>query len=218
MPFPKRGSLHLRGPERPGRPSDDDPALVRRTLRGENGAFGLLYERYADRVFRYLYFRVQDRDLAHDLAQDVFLNALKALPQLRHPERFEGWLIRIAHNRVVNHWTRGAGGPDFLSMDASSEVAGDGPERAPSVPPAPSTDDARGVDARLQFEDLLGATLNPTQRQVLALRFAAGLSLRETAEILGCTEDAAKQHQYRALTQLRKQVRPDPPLDSGAGA
>lgn len=199
MAFP--GLPSLRSPLPPGPLGEaDDPALVRRTLRGERQAFGALYERHADRVFRYLCFRVRDADLAHDLAQDVFLSALKGLPRLEHPERFGGWLMRIAHNRLVNHWERSAGRPDAASL----EVAADGGEgaaveaTAAGVPqPAP------GIDERLHVEALLAGRLSPVQHQVVALRFAAGLSLRETAAIVGCTEAAAKQHQYRALRQIR---------------
>lgn len=203
MAFP--GLSSLRSPLQPGALGDaDDPALVRRTLRGERQAFGALYERHADRVFRYLCFRVRDADLAHDLAQDVFLSALKGLPRLEHPERFGGWLMRIAHNRLVNHWERSAGRPDAASLDSDAD-GGEGVAGAATAAGATAAtpQPAPGIDERLHVETLLADQLNPVQHQVVALRFAAGLSLRETAEIVGCTEAAAKQHQYRALRQIR---------------
>ncbi len=180
----------------------DDAALVRWTLRGESRAFGALYERHADRVFRYLHFRTRDTDLAHDLAHDVFLSALKSLPRLEHPERFGGWLMRIAHNRLVNHWERAAnrfGGPAWEEVDGTDAMQPGRPEgmTASAPDPAPTADD------RLHVAALLADRLSPVQHQIVALRFAGGLSLRETAEIVGCTEAAAKQHQYRALRQIR---------------
>lgn len=202
MAFPGLPSLRP-SPQSAAIAAADDPALVRQTLRGERQAFGALYERHADRVYRYLCFRVRDADLAHDLAQDVFLSALKGLPRLEHPERFGGWLMRIAHNRLVNHWERSASRPDAASLDAAAE-GGDGASVEAAAlgavgipPPAPS------IDERLHIEALLASRLSRVQHQVVALRFAAGLSLRETAEIVGCTEAAAKQHQYRALRQIR---------------
>lgn len=206
MALPKLSSLRPQGSRRPA--DADDRALVRRTLGGEKGAFGQLYERHADRVFRYLLFRTRDADLAHDLAQDVFLSALKGLPGLQHPERFEGWLLRIAHNRLVNHWARRANRPDVQSLDATADE--DTGRTSPSrFIPEPAAEDAgqSRVDTRLQVQALLAGRLNPTQREVLALRFAAGLSLRETAEIVGCTESAARQHQYRALLAIRRGIK-----------
>lgn len=215
MAFPKPRPLRRLDP-RHSLVDADDPTLVRRTLRGENGAFGVLYERYTDRVFRYLLFRVQDSDLAHDLAQDVFISALKGLPQIQHPERFEGWLIRIAHNRLANHWARRARRPAMEPLDVLLEQDGEDAgaeniggsssgERSPS-----------DADSRLHVEALLAGRLNPVQQQVLALRFAAGLSVRETADIVGCSEDAAKQHQYRALAQIRRWLDDQPAHGDGA--
>jgi RNA polymerase sigma-70 factor (ECF subfamily) len=203
LAFPKPHPLRRLDP-RHGFVDADDPTLVRRTLRGENGAFGVLYERYADRVFRYLLFRVQDSDLAHDLAQDVFVNALKGLPQIQHPERFEGWLIRIAHNRLANHWARRASRPEMEPLDAMLEEEGEDASAKDFAGGSSGERSPSGIDARLHVEALMAGRLNPTQQQVLALRFAAGLSVRETADIIGCSEDAAKQHQYRALSQIRR--------------
>lgn len=217
MPLLKRGSRRSSTPPAGHAPAGD-AELVRRTLAGENGAFGLLYERHADRVFRYLLVRLRDPEPAHDLTQDVFLSALKALPQLQEPERFPGWLIRIAHNRLVNHWERHAARREAGSLDA---VAGDGEDRtlpARVGPPTAAEGEPSAVETRLQVEGLVAALDNPTQRQVLALRFAAGLSLRETAELLGCTENAAKQHQYRALTQLRQRLGIQTPPEEGPRA
>lgn len=215
MAFPKPRPLRRLDP-RHGLVDADDPTLVRRTLRGENGAFGVLYERYADRVFRYLLFRVQDSDLAHDLSQDVFLSALKGLPQIQHPERFEGWLIRIAHNRLVNHWAQRASRPEMEPLDVMLEQDGEDAGAQQVGGRASGERSPSDVDTRLHLEALLAGRLNPTQQQVLALRFAAGLSMRETADIVGCSEDAAKQHQYRALSQIRRWL--DDPSAQGEGA
>ncbi len=67
-------------------------------------AFGALYERHLEKVFRFVTFRVADRSTSRDLTQDVFLSVLKGLGGLRRSDRFDVWLMRIAHNRVLNHY------------------------------------------------------------------------------------------------------------------
>src|SRR5262245_31392515 len=91
-------------PPAPGGPPDK--ALGGLALAGEARAFGERCERHADRVFRYLRFRLWDPAVATDLTQDVFVNALHHRGTLRRPERFASWLMQIAHNRLVNHRAR----------------------------------------------------------------------------------------------------------------
>lgn len=182
----------------------DDAALVRRALVGEARAFGALYERHADRVHRFLSFRVGDQDVATDLTQDIFVSALTHLASLRQPERFASWLMQVARNRLLNYWA-GAGGrtkkagweepaQDWATQHAASDPA--------LVDP---TDMADAVGRRLELASVLEATrcLTDEQQEVLALRFAAGLSVAETAESVGRSEAAIKQMQHRAIRRLR---------------
>jgi RNA polymerase sigma-70 factor (ECF subfamily) len=173
-------------------------ALVRRAMAGEREAFGALYERHVDAVFRYIRFRVSDVALASDLTQDVFISAFRGIARLQHPERFGAWLIQIAHNRVLNDRRARSRQAGHIEWQA------DGDALAAELP-SPAPDPARQVELRLAGERVAAATesLTEIQQQVLALRFVAGLSLTETAELLGRTEDAVKKLQRRALATLR---------------
>lgn len=191
----------MRTPE--STPQSDVPAnaLVRRAMAGEREAFGALYECHVDAVYRYVRFRVCDIALAADLTQDVFISAFRGIARLEHPERFGAWLIQIAHNRVLNDRRSRS------RQDGHIEWRADGDALVEELP-SPVPDPARQVELRLAGERVAAATeaLTEIQQQVLALRFVAGLSLAETAELLGRTEDAVKKLQRRALAALRSRL------------
>ena len=174
--------------------------LVGRVRRGEPNAFGELYERHVDRVYRYFSFRTRDEPVARELTHDVFVRAIEGLGQLRDVERFGGWLLRIAHNTLVNHWQRA--GRRLVETSLESHETGE------PRPVEDSDDGLARAEHRLRLESLLAGAeaLNDRQREVLALRFAAGLSVREAAGVMACSEQAVKQLQRRALLALRRSL------------
>lgn len=180
---------------------------MREALGGRPGAFGLLYERHLPRLYRYLRFRVSDADLAMDLLQDVFIQALRFLGQLREPERFGSWLLVIASRRVAEHWStigrQAVADQEDRDEPSDGDEAGAGTILADDGPSADWSNLEQGVD----LMRLIAEHLSPVQAQVLALRFGAGLSLRQTAQIVGGSDVAARQHQYRALRRLREVLR-----------
>lgn len=169
-----------------------DAELVRSARSGDARAFGLLYERHVTAVFRYLLLRSADRQLAEDLCQDVFEGAMDGLAGLREPAQFRAWLMQIAHNRLQSHWSRQRRRPDRQSLE-------------PPRPREATTNEMpeRALESRLQVEALMLQELGEREQRLLALRFGAGLPLREIAAQLGCSEPAARQLQYRALKRLR---------------
>src|ERR671934_1117123 len=86
---------------------DDDVALAVRASKGEAAAFGLLYDRHVDAIYRYVYYRVRDDAEAEDLTSDVFMRALKAMPRYEPRQAFLAWLYRIARNAVIDRARRG---------------------------------------------------------------------------------------------------------------
>jgi RNA polymerase sigma-70 factor, ECF subfamily len=150
--------------------------------------FGVLYERHAATVFRYLYGQTGSRETAEDLTSTTFLRALAAFPRFQSAQPFTPWLLRIAHNTLIDHRRATTRVTRLLARIAGMRV-----EYAYSHP---VDDDAAHFLA-------LTAGLPSTQRAALALRFLAGLELEETAAVLGRSRAATRMLLVRALRTLR---------------
>jgi len=152
-----------------------------------------LYRRHADAVFRYVYYRVGDREVAEDLVGEVFVRALEGLPAYQDTGTpFEAWLYRIAHARVVDYYRRQKvrrAAPLDESLASSEE-----PDLSQL---AAQRDDVRRVWNAVRH-------LTDDQQQVISLRFIAGYSTAEVASVMGKTEGAIRALQHRALASLRR--------------
>jgi RNA polymerase sigma-70 factor, ECF subfamily len=187
----------------PSRPDPSDAAaevwaLVERAQSGEAEAFGLIYDRYVDTVFRFIYFRVGNRQLAEDLTSDTFLRALKRIGSFTWQGRDLGaWLVTIARNLVADHFKSGRYRLEVTSGDVLDADREDrGPEGSP---------EAAVVD-HITNVALLTAVkqLNPEQQECIVLRFLQGFSVAETAQAMGKNEGAIKALQYRAVRALAR--------------
>ncbi|PZG00985.1 ECF subfamily RNA polymerase sigma factor, BldN family [Micromonospora deserti] len=187
----------------PSRPDPSDPAtevwaLVERAQAGESEAFGLIYDRYVDTVFRFVYFRVGNRQLAEDLTSDTFLRALKRIGSFTWQGRDLGaWLVTIARNLVADHFKSGRYRLEVTTGDVLDADREDrGPEGSPEA----------AVVEHITNVALLGAVkqLNPEQQECIVLRFLQGFSVAETARAMGKNEGAIKALQYRAVRALAR--------------
>ncbi len=168
--------------------------LVAATKEGDAEAFGQLFDHYSEPVYRYIASRVQRPADAEDLTQIVFVKALEALP--RYEPRgipFGGWLFRLARNTIIDHvrTRRDHTGLDELAERSAGER---GPEELVAVKQQIET-----VGAALR-------ALTDEQRDVIALRFFAGLSTREAAAAMGKREGTIRGLQFRAIGALRRQL------------
>jgi RNA polymerase sigma-70 factor (ECF subfamily) len=190
-------------PSWPSRPAPDDAAaevwaLVERAQKGDSAAFGLIYDRYMDTVFRFIYFRVGSRPLAEDLTADTFLRALKRIGSFTWQGRDLGaWLVTIARNLVADHFKSGR---YRLEVTTGDVLDADKAERGPEGSP-----EAAVVD-HITNVALLRAVkqLNPEQQECIVLRFLHGFSVAETAQAMGKNEGAIKALQYRAVRALHR--------------
>jgi len=157
------------------------------------GALSELYDSYAPQIYAYIYRRVGDAGAAEDLTGDVFVRMLRAIQNDRAwQDSFQGWLYRIAHNLVVDHYRRQPSTPD-LELDET-------------VLPASEEDPDKNIDqavARQQIRQALHL-LTPEQQEVLALRFGEGLTTKETAAIVRRTKGAVEALQRRAIAALQR--------------
>jgi RNA polymerase sigma-70 factor (ECF subfamily) len=190
-------------PKYPARPDPGDAAaevwgLVERAQAGETAAFGLIYDRYVDTVFRFVYFRVGNRQLAEDLTSDTFLRALKRIGSFTWQGRDLGaWLVTIARNLVADHFKSGR---YRLEVTTGDVLDADREDRGPEGSP-----EAAVVD-HITNVALLTAVkqLNPEQQECIVLRFLQGFSVAETAQTMGKNEGAIKALQYRAVRALAR--------------
>jgi RNA polymerase sigma-70 factor (TIGR02952 family) len=166
--------------------------LVHLAQAGDGEAFGQLYDRYMDVVFRFIYFRVNDRALAEDFTSETFLRALRRIGTISYQGRDIGaWFITIARNIVLDHMKSARHRLEVTTADTL-----EGKEQAES------TEDA--VLNVLQSERLMQAIaqLGDEQRECVMLRFLHGLSVSETAHVMGKNDGAIKALQHRAVRKL----------------
>lgn len=172
-----------------------DHDLIARAKRGDSAAFGALYEEYAPMIYRFLRRRLEgSEDAVEDLTEDVFVKVFQKLD--RYEERglpFSAWLYRIAHNQLV----------DFVRVRSRITNA---PLEAIAGVAAPQTGVAFGrVLEQAVLEPAL-SRLTEQQRLAVQLRFLDGLSVADTARLMGRSEDAVKKLQARALVNLRSSL------------
>jgi RNA polymerase sigma-70 factor (ECF subfamily) len=169
-------------------------ALVELARSGDAEAFGLLYDHYHLSVYRFVYYRVGSVPLAEDVTSETFLRALRSMGSFRWQGKdFGAWLVTIARNLTADHFKAGRTRLEQSTEDMSlHDVWTDGPD---SVVLASLTNDA-----------LLTALkeLPHEQQECLIMRFLQGLSIAETAKVLGRTAGAVKQLQLRGVRNLAK--------------
>jgi RNA polymerase sigma-70 factor (ECF subfamily) len=170
-------------------------AIVQRAQSGDAEAFGELYDRYVDLVYRYIYYRVGTTQLAEDLTSETFLRALRRISSFTWQGRDVGaWFVTIARNLIADHYKSGRYRLELTTEDVSesgaSTLVADGPESS--------------VLEAMQNKVLLEAVkqLNAEQQECIVLRFLQGMSVAETAQARGKNDGAIKALQYRAIRTL----------------
>lgn len=172
--------------------TSSEATLIHQAQQGDAKAFGQLYDAYAERVYRYLAFRVHDAMEAEDLTAETFIKAWQHLRDYRaQVAPFGAWLFRIAHNVLVDYWRRRA--------------------RRATIPLEAVADTLNGKAAHAFAQTLTRADLEhgieqltDLQQQVITLRFIAGCSIAETARVMRRSEEAVKDLQHKGLVALRR--------------
>src|SRR6478609_6676755 len=171
-------------------------ALVELARGGDKDAFGLLFDHYHPSVYRFLYYRTRSQTLAEDLASETFFRALRSMNSFRWQGKdFGAWLMTIARNLTTDHFKAGRTRLEMTTEDMTPhDDTTEGPEDT--------------VIAGLTNEVLLQALteLPVEQRECLIMRFLQGLSIAETARVLGRSDGAVKQLQLRGVRNLAKLV------------
>ena len=170
--------------------------IVRRAQGGDSEAFGELYDRYVDVVYRYVQYRVSSTALAEDLTSETFLRALRRITSYTWQGRdFGAWLVTIARNLIADHYKSGRYRMEVATSDLV-EAGADRSEEGPEGEVLAGLTNAALLDAVKQ--------LNSEQQECISLRFLQGMSVAETARIMGKNEGAIKALQYRAVKSLSR--------------
>lgn len=179
----------------PGQPVEDHQ-LLREAQQGEAEAFGVLYERHAAAIFRYLYVHLSSRTDAEDLTSEVFLRAWQSLPRYHHKGvPFRAFLFRVAHNALVDHYRRRRKDHN-ISQEEDYDISDDNNSPLESL---------LGKSDRMALASIL-SELRDDYRTVLVLRFFSQLSPAEVAEVMQRTPGAVRVLQHRALEAVRKRM------------
>ncbi len=155
---------------------------------------GAIYDRYFPEVYRYVRYRLNDEQMAEDIASDVFVRLLEAAQNKRGPQtNLKAWLLATASHVVIDHLRQSYRRPveslpdDIVDLDSGLHELFDRREQKRSVEQA-------------------YALLTAEQQHVLALRFGQGYSLEETAALLKKNINAVKALQFRALAALQRNI------------
>ena len=181
--------------------SEDSPeererliGLVELARGGDADAFGLLYDHYQPSIYRFLYYRTRSIVVAEDLTSETFFRALRNMASFRWQGKdFGAWLMTIARNLTTDHFKAGRTRLEQTTEDMGvHDDATEGPESA--------------VLAALTNETLLVCLqkLPKEQQECLVMRFLQGMSIAETAQVLGRSDGAVKQLQLRGVRNLAK--------------
>ncbi len=175
---------------------EDEKRLVDRAQSGDGEAFARLYEAYFDRVYRFIFFRVTDDQIAEDLASQVFLKAWENLHRYHPRGPFLAWLYAIARNTVIdNYRTR----KQTVSLE----------EAAPIASPDLRLDDRVQLEFDVEILQAAMQHLTQEQQEVITLRFIADYDTAQIAKHMGKSEGAIRALQMRALQALARVMKSD---------
>ena len=185
--------------------SDTEQVLIQRAKRDAE-AFGELYERYADRIYNYIFYRTGDIAEAEDLTARVFYRALGHMDEYQaRGAPFAAWLYRIAHNLVAN-WYRDRSRHKNIRLDDIASLA----ERAAGP--------HHLAEQNEETQTLLRAIrkLPAERQQLLILKFGDELANDEIAQIMGRSEGAVKSLYHRTLLALREELAEEQIIKGGS--
>ncbi|MFO7678813.1 MAG: sigma-70 family RNA polymerase sigma factor [Chloroflexota bacterium] len=173
--------------------SQEDNELIQRAHNGSTAAIGALYDRHQPHIFRFVWSRVGNQQVAEDLTGDIFTRMVAALPSYQIGQYpFRAWLYRIARNLVTD---------EYRAQKGKTAVPLENIMMMTTHDQTPDTIAEKNIT--LHNVQTALARIDARQREVVELRFLAGMSLQETAESLELSLAAAKSLQHRGLQALR---------------
>jgi len=177
-----------------------DEELVKLYEKGNNGAFEILLLRYKSKVYSYIYLIVRNKELTEDIFQDTFIKAIATIQQGRYIEsgKFLGWINRIAHNLIIDHFRREKNENTYSANDFEYDIINNTKLSEKSFEETLSNEQVLNDVVRLiDF-------LPESQRSVVRMRFFEDLSFKEIAEKTDVSINTALGRMRYALLNMRR--------------
>ena len=180
-----------------------DHALLEMYQQGDREAVSQLLERHTRRVRDYVRMLVKDSDVADDLAQEVLIKVVKVLDEGRYTDkgRFLPWVLRIAHNRVLDYFRAQKQDKTVSESSAGFDILGSKNLAEPSI------EDNIISEQRAEEIRALVEELPEEQREVVKMRYYEGLSFKEIAELTGVSINTALGRMRYALINMRQMIK-----------
>lgn len=168
-------------------------SLVKKAAGGDSLAFGQIYDLYFDKVYRFVYWRVNHREAAEDLVSETFIRAWNKIGGISSPDSFNGWVFQIARNLVIDYYRSRKENVDLSLLENVLEYEDN------------IVDRANFSFQQKAFLEVL-QELSAEQQLVLKLKFLEELENDEIAAILNKTEGAVRVIQHRAIAELKNLI------------
>lgn len=169
---------------------DNEIEIVKKIQAGDGASFGLLYDFYFDKIYRFIYYKVFSQDIAEDLTSDTFLKALEKIGSFNKEKgSFNSWLYQIARNTVIDYYRTKK---DNLPIDDAFDL----PVENRTVEQLDALAGLAKIEAYLK-------QLPARSREIIVLRVWEERSFKEIAELTGNSEASSKMAFSRAIKQLR---------------
>ena len=178
-----------------------DAVLVSKYIAGDETALSVLIDRHQSKIFGFIYSKIGDRDTTDDIFQDTFIKVIKTLKSNNYNEegKFLPWVMRIAHNLVIDHFRKSKKMPLFRETEEFSIF---------SI----MSDQSLSMENRLITEQVeldlkrLIDELPSDQREVVLMRMYQDLSFKEIAELTGVSINTALGRMRYAMLNMRKLI------------
>lgn len=179
-----------------------DRVLLNNYLSGDRSAISELIERHSQRVRNYIGIMVKDNDVADDIFQETFIKAVKVIDEGRYVDsgKFLSWVLRIAHNRVLDHFRREKASKQVNESEAGYDMIGTMRFSEPTA-----EDELVNSEIEQTIRDLVDL-LPEEQQEVVRLRYYSKLSFQEIAEQTEVSINTALGRMRYALINLRKMI------------
>jgi RNA polymerase sigma-70 factor (ECF subfamily) len=190
-------------------PHDADRSLVERAQQGDSRAFEMLVVKYQRRIERLISRMVRDADLVHDVAQETFIRAYRALPQFRGESAFYTWLYRIAVNTAKKTLVELKRDP--VSTDSARARSGEDDETYRTDHELSDGETPEALLASKEIAATVNAAIDALSedlRQAITLREIEGLSYEEIADVMNCPIGTVRSRIFRAREAIAARLRP----------